>query len=593
MLKNEAKKGGFSLVESLVALAIFVVIAMVIYQTSALMVKGISAYRDNVALSNLADEYMEVVHNLPYSTVGTLSGNPHGSLPDLPNATQINLNGSTYQIYYVVNYISDPADPSSSPDYKQVKLYIKNITSGKIYDFVTTIVPKDLESLPNTGALSIEVFNAVGQPVPDATINITNTDITPNINLTRTTNASGDWIEVGLPDSVNGYHIVVTKNGYSSDQTYTSSASNPNPIKPDSTIANGQVTQISFSIDQLSSLSFSTLDQLCSVLPNIGMEVQGAKLIGSPNILKFDHDYTSDSNGNISLGSIEWDNYTPILTDPTKMVYGSSPIQVVTVLPDTAQSFTLILGPKTTNSLLVIVKDSTTNNPIENADVQLEDATDTQTNFEGFTGGNIWSSNDWSGGSGQADWSDDTKYFSDDGHVSTNVIPTALRLLSYDGGVTYTSNGSLISSTFDTGTASTTYTTLDWQPTSQNPATLIQFQIATSNTDTATTTWNFIGPDGTNASYYTTPGTTINSPSARYLRYEVFLSTTDDTETPVLTSVNINYVSGCFTPGQVFFPGLQKDSNYQITVSAPGYATQTISPLSISGYQSFQVSLSH
>jgi hypothetical protein len=155
-------------------------------------------------------------------------------------------------------------------------------------------------------------------------------------------------------------------------------------------------------------------------------------------------------------------------------------------------------------------------------------------------------------------------------------------------------SGSLTSSTFDTGTASTTYTTLNWQPTSNDPATLIEFQIAVSNTDNASTTWNFIGPDGTSGSFYTTSGTTINAPGARYVRYKVFLSTNDNSKTPVLTSVNVNYVSGCYTPGQVFFPSLSSSSNtpYQITASASGYTTQTISPLVIDGYQTLEILMS-
>jgi len=61
----------------------------------------------------------------------------------------------------------------------------------------------------------------------------------------------------------------------------------------------------------------------------------------------------------------------------------------------------------------------------------------------------------------------------------------------------------------------------------------------------------------------------------------------------VLTSVNINYVSGCFAPGQVMFPGLQFGRSYQVTVSLNGYQTQTISNITIDGYNVLQVLLSH
>lgn len=579
-------KRGFSLVESIIAIAIFVLLANVIYQTSALLIKSVGTYRENATISSLASQYMEIVHNLPYSSVGTVNGNPHGTLPDQPSTTTVNINGLDYQIYYVVNYIDNPADGTAlagtdfAPnDYKQVKLYVKNIKTEKTYSFLTNITPKGLENLDSGGALVIKVFDSVGQPVPNATINISNTNLATNINLTRTTDDQGNWIEVGLPDSANSYHIMASKNGYSGDQTYPISAGNPNPVKPDSTIANGQVTQISFSIDKLSSLSFDTLDQNCAVLNNIAMNISGTKLIGTPSLLKFNNNYTSNSAGKISLDSLEWDNYLPTITDPTKMIYGSSPIQQVSVSPDTEQNFTLLLGPKTTNSLLVIVKDAATNNPLEGARVHLE-KTDPSFDETKITGGSVWINSSWSNLS-------DQEIFS----VSGETLPSALRLLSYDDGATYTPNGTLASSVFDTGTASTTYTTLTWQPTSQDPETNIKFQIATANENLATTTWNFTGPDGTAESFYTTSGTSINSQSGRYVRYKAFLATSNPIKTPALTSLNINYVSGCFTPGQVIFTSLNSSPDYSVNVSADTYQTQTVSGLNITGNQTLEILL--
>jgi hypothetical protein len=310
------------------------------------------------------------------------------------------------------------------------------------------------------------------------------------------------------------------------------------------------------------------------------LKIVGSKMIGTPNVFKFDNIYNADSGGNVQLSSIEWDNYTASATGSTYMVYGSSPAQPAFVLPNTSQNFNLILGPKTSNSLLVLVQDSSNLNPIEGANVNLQTISP-ESNDNKLTGGSTLNQQDWSGG----------EYYQDDGNVSHNGTPSGLRLVENNG--FYVSSGSLISSAFDTGTSQTSYTGITWQPTSQNPATSVKFQIATNNDNE---TWNFIGPDGTAETYYTTPGTEISSANnnSRYMRYKVFLSTNDNSVTPVLTSVTINYISGCTTPGQVIFTGLQlgKD-NYKLIVSMPGYQTQTVDTLDTTGYSVLKILLSH
>lgn len=579
--KIKLKSAGFLLAESVISIGIFAVLMLGIYEVSTLIIKGVGFAREEITISALADQYLEVARNLPYSDVGTINGNPHGILPDLPNAVVANVNGVDYKIYYAVSYVDDSSDGTvlagddfAPNDYKQIKLYVENTATDSTSNFLTNIVPKGLENLENGGALYIKVFDAVGQPISGATIKITNSDVSPAIDLTRTSDSNGNWIEVGLPNSDNSYHIVVTKSGYSSDQTYPISASNPNPTKPDSTIANGQVTEVSFSIDLLSNLTISTLNQTCNPISDIGVSVKGSKLIGTgPDLLKFDNNYITDTNGKKVINNIEWDNYTPTLTGNTYMVYGSSPVQQINILPNTSQTESLILGPSSNSSVLVIVKDASSGNPIEGATVTLHSMSSGEESSK-ITGGSIWSQNNWIGGPGQTDFIDSTKYFEDNGGISVDGTPSGVRLANFGGH--YVNAGSLTSSIFDTGTDVTSYTTLFWQPTSQNPSTSLKFQIATSD-DPATTTWDFIGPDGTNSSFYITPGETINSVNnnKRYVRYKAYLQTEDDTQTPVLSSTDINYVSGCFTPGQVMFPDVETGT-YSLTANADGYLSETI-----------------
>jgi len=580
--------GGFTLVEVVVGLAIFGILVSGVLGAYAVLSKSTKAAREKVVLSSLSQNYLEIVRNMPYSQVGTLNGNPPGNLPDYSNAYTQVIEGVTYKIYYEVTYVHDPADPvASNPDYKQVKMSIQNTVTGIVTSFVTTVSPKGI--ITSGGAIAIQVINAQGQPVNGASIHIVNTALTPDILLDRTSDSSGNWNEVGLPASVNGYHIVVTKSGYSTDQTYPITQANPNPVKPDVTVLNGQVTQVTFTIDLLSTLIIKTLDQTCQNTDGVQVNVQGAKLIGTnPNVYKYSQNFTS-SGGTITINNLEWDTYTPtLLTGQNVMVYGTSPIQQITVLPGTTQTFTLILGPATTNSLLIIVKDAATGAALEGANVHLQKGGSQPQDYYGTTGGSVWEQASWIGGAGQAAFTDETRYFADDGNVDAHSNPTGLRLQKTSG--QYAASGSAESSTYDTG-APSNFTTLTWAPQSQNANTALKFQIA-SNTDN--TTWNYKGPDGTAASYYTVSGTSINAvhDNGRYIRYKVFLSSSDSNKTPVLTSLDVNYVSGCFTPGQVMFPALTAGNNYDIDVSLSGYQTKVINNLDIFGNEVFEIDLS-
>ncbi len=584
----------------MVTVVIFAILASAMLGTFILLNRTTRLAREKIVLSSLVNDYMEIVRNMPYSQVGTVNGNPHGNLPDFTNAFSSKIEGTTYKVYYEVTYIDDPADgtilagtDSAPDDYKQVKMDILNTTTGIVTNVVTTVVPKGLEGTINAGALLLKVFDSQGNPVSGANFHITYPTTTPTIILDRQSDLSGQWIEVGLPASVNNYRIVVTKNGYSTDQTYPVTAANRNPTKPDATIVNGVVTSISFSIDTLANLNIKTLDSICQPLSGVNVNVAGAKLIGtSPNVYKFNQNFSSAA-GLIGLSNIEWDTYTPtLLAGQSWIVRGTSPIQQIDVLPGTTQTFTMILGTNSTpNSLLIVVKDSASHTALENAVVHLQKGGSTPQDYYATTGGSVWQQNSWTGGAGQASWSTSTPamYFQDDGNIDINSAPTGVRLRKTGGN--YASSGWLESGTFDTGTSATNYTIISWQPASQSLGTSLQFQVAANNDNT---TWNYIGPDGTSATYFTTPGTDMGSAldNKRYIRYKAFLSSTNNSKTAVLTSVSLNFVTGCFTPGQVIFSDLTAGQNYNLDVSLSGYQTQTISSVNINGNQSLEIDLS-
>jgi hypothetical protein len=235
------------------------------------------------------------------------------------------------------------------------------------------------------------------------------------------------------------------------------------------------------------------------------------------------------------------------------------------------------------------VKDSATGAALQGATVHLVKGGSVPQDYTGITGGSVWLQDDWTAGSGQVAFTEHDKYFADDGNVDINSVPTGVRLRKTSG--RYALSGTLESSTFDTGTNLSDYSSLVWQPTSQDPAATLKFQIASNNDNT---TWNYLGPDGTANTYYTVSGTTISSnhDNNRYVRYKAFLSTTNDKKTPILTDLTMNYVSGCYTPGQISFMDLTQGQNYDLDISATGYQTFVQASLNITGNQVLEVLMS-
>ncbi|MDD5749744.1 MAG: hypothetical protein PHO91_03090 [Patescibacteria group bacterium] len=106
----------------------------------------------------------------------------------------------------------------------------------------------------------------------------------------------------------------------------------------------------------------------------------------------------------------------------------------------------------------------------------------------------------------------------------------------------YASAGVLESSTFDTGVDQVVYNWIAWSGV-WPVGTQIRFQLASSSNNDGP--WNFVGPDGTNSSYYTQSAQEFinynHHLNQRYFRYKLFLESSSSLEVPLLEKVTISY----------------------------------------------------
>jgi prepilin-type N-terminal cleavage/methylation domain-containing protein len=702
------RQKGYTLIELIVVIGIFVTASVFIISGFDSGIQALATSRSKVTATAIANEKLEIIRNMPYADVGTTTGWPPGSI--LSSETLVR-NNFEFLVETRVDFHDDPFDGNAAGtiegkpqdttpnDYKKAEVSVRwNKPSVDPVLLSTLVAPKGLESAENTGSLLIQVFNASGQPVPQADVHITNTLVDPWIDITNTTDNDGNLQVLSLPPSIEGYHVEVTKNGYSQNSTYAVDVINlPHPVKPDLTIIVEDITEASFSIDLLSSLTINTLNDTCDPVPDIPLSIWGEKLIGTdPDTLKYSSEPPTNAEGTLDLVDLEWDEYTLLETSTDYDISGIIPPVLLSILPNTSQTTSLVLSDHTTNSLRVSVKDAGTEVALTAANVRLSKSGYDESKLTGY---GFFLQNNWSGGSGQSDYIDNTKYEIDDGAIDVISTPGNLTLdsfetpgnffdsfttddykdavattadwntaleqiqladnggeymlagtvqttklntelgrltkatlsvndslngqsityfLSANGGVnfepvtadiehefvasggdlifkaelstnnssitpsiqditiSYTTDafqpsGSLTSSSFDTGNIST-FGTLTWNPFVQQPETgseSVKVQIA-SNTDNST--WNYIGPDGTNGSYYTTSGTQVHEShnDDHYVKYRILLSTDDVAYSPIVSSIQIGYTSACIPPGQVFFSGLDSDT-YSIDITLSGY----------------------
>ncbi len=592
--KPKFNSAGFTLIEALVGIAVFSVIAAGIYGAFSGATKLVETSRLLVTAASLANEQFEIAHNMPYSDVGIAGGIPAGKIAQLQNITRDNFN---FLVETTIRNIDDPFDgtlsgtpkDTSPADYKQmeVKISVPGNSRFPVQTFTEFIAPKNLENSTTNGALFIQVIDASGQPVPQANAHIENDQTVPPTVVNDVTDNKGMLEIVDVPPGVNAYSIKISKPGYSQDRTYpVGSSTNPNPVMPDATVAVQQVTQTSFVIDQTSELDVESVTETCAPVPGINFSLRGSKLIGTPDVLKYQSTFNTDSSGSKVLNDLEADTYTLTFTDTTRDLAGSiSPIPL-SLAPGSIQDVKIIAVPKNPDSLLVSVIQGGTTLALAGATVELTQGTSTQ---QLMTGRGFLRQSDWMGGSGQENLIDQTAYESSDGNIET-AHPTGEIKLKNDAGL-FVAAGDLTSSTFDAGSASFFYE-LEFSPTDQPESagtSSVRLQFASNNDKL---TWDFKGPDGTASTYYTATDTNISeiNNGNRYFRYKIYLSTASSTFTPDVGEVIVTFSSQCVPSGQVLFDGLTP-GDYMIDISKAGFQTSDDAVNISSPWQKYEVTL--
>ncbi|MEK7165698.1 MAG: hypothetical protein AAB874_02740 [Patescibacteria group bacterium] len=363
-----SKPTGFTMVETLVAIGVLGIFFAAFVMIFGQVLNNIGESRVRAVALSLAQSKMEIVRNLPYAAVGIVGGIPGGPL--LPNEL-VTINNLPFTITTSVIYLDDPFDnlaPSDlvNTDYKRVRIEITwegAFPSRKPVTLVTNIAPKGVETIAGGGTLMIRVFNALGQPVQNATVNIDNTVVNPQIHLQTLADTNGLVVLPGAPACITCYKISATKSGYSTDRTY-SSMEVANPLQPYITVIEGQVTPLSFAIDIIGKVIINSYGSRESGFPpisNVAFTIRGSKIIGTTSsddpVYKYQYS-TNTGGGSVEITGLEWDTYTLDFTNSGHNLAGANPAQPFALLPGANMTLPIVAVPKGANTVLVVLQNS-------------------------------------------------------------------------------------------------------------------------------------------------------------------------------------------------------------------------------------------
>jgi hypothetical protein len=258
---------GMSLIDVVVGTALLLIVFLALFGLLQASVLVSSFVKSEATATAIANSQMEYIRSLPYNSVGTVGGIPAGVIPQNATTTE---DSESYGVRTFIDYYDDPADGLGAndtngitTDYKRIKVVVSYM-AGSHFRQITLLsnyAPPGIETTLGGGTLQILVVNATGAPVPGATVTITNASTSPTVNLTTFSDANGSVYLPGAATSTQ-YAVTVTKNGYSTAQTYARNSNNQNPTPGYLTVVQNTTTSATFAIDQLSTLTLSTFSPI-------------------------------------------------------------------------------------------------------------------------------------------------------------------------------------------------------------------------------------------------------------------------------------------------------------------------------------------
>jgi len=397
--KIKNRQQGTTIIEAMTVLLIFSIIAVTFYSVWSMGLKYIIDSKNKLGATALLNEKMEIVRNMPYTSIGVVSGAPSGNIPETETKT---VNASTFIIETHVSYVDDPLDGLSPADtipndYKLVRVKISWTGALGATNFVvgvTRFVPPGLEVAdPNTGVLAISIIDSASNAVEGSTIRIRNSAVSPAKDMSRDTDNFGSTMLVGLPESIGEYRLTVEKTGYETIDTLSLTDSAfiaDNYIDKHASVIANDLSTKTIVQDRVADLNILSKDTAGADVPDVPYHIKGGRILGTnagQPVYKVEQDDSTGADGDInysnqSPGAYFLSNLWNLSDQDLIDVDGADSYDPMTgayrltLVPGVNKTIELQFANRNVVSLVVsIYPVSGTNPPLQGATVQLMNST--------------------------------------------------------------------------------------------------------------------------------------------------------------------------------------------------------------------------
>jgi hypothetical protein len=382
------KMKGMTIIEGLILLAIFIIVATAFYEGFILGTNHILNVKKRLLAVGIANEKMEILRSLPYDEVAVSGGLPSGAIdPDELVVTS----GNQFHILTAISYFDDPDDgtlamstDSIPNDYKSavIRVLWGGETAAETVILRSFFVPSGIETTAGGGILSVNVIDANGIPVQDASVRIQNSFVAPAVDTTLVTGANGNAALVGAKASSQKYIITVSKSGYETVTTlppYPITAFYPNDVHM--TAINDAFTTGIIISSLLADLHIEARDPLGVPVPNVNFDLEGGRVIGTTTglapVYGYSESLVTDSSGNEDITDASPGAYYLNLNEASytfwKADYGSNnAANQIVLAPSGNLTATVIIINENSPGYFVQVLDKSNGNPVEGGVVKFE-----------------------------------------------------------------------------------------------------------------------------------------------------------------------------------------------------------------------------